>query len=155
MHWALTSAVLLNHPSAIPPPPPPHALVHDPHNDQNPQHASDHNQGAEGNQGLDDEVVPGCETQPDDIPGGWYEWHPDDIVPRVKNLINSTEYIKCLEAATLDNDSIPEYVRDRMQSPSTTPPHIDDDLCMCIGIFLDTINGSQATYDGVCRSIKQ
>ena len=32
---------------------------------------------------------------------------------------------------------------------------MDNDLRMCLGIFLETINGSQATYDGVCRSVKQ
>jgi hypothetical protein len=94
--------------------PPPLTPAHDPHNNQNTQHTSDHNQGAEGNQGLDNEVVPGCEAQPDDIPGGQYKWHPDDIVPHIKNLIDATEYVKYLEAATLDNDSIPEYIWDRM-----------------------------------------
>jgi hypothetical protein len=111
MHWALTSVVLLSHPSAILPPLTP---AHDPHNNQNTQHTSDHDQGAEGNQGLDNEVVPGREAQPDDIPGGQYKWHPDDIVPHIKNLIDATEYVKYLEAATLDNDSIPEYIWDRM-----------------------------------------
>jgi hypothetical protein len=35
-----------------------------------------------------------------------------------------------------------------------TLPHINDNLCMCLGIFLETINGSQVTYDRVCQSVK-
>jgi hypothetical protein len=43
---------------------------------------------------------------------------------------------------------------DRLQSPILEAPDIDADLHMCINIFVQTINGSQATYDGVCKAVK-
>ena len=106
----------------------------------------------EGSQ-LDDDAGP--EAQPDDVPGGLYDWSPDDIVPRLESLRVSVEFIKGLEGANLDNDPIPNDVRERLRSPPTAFPHIDDDLRMCFRIFLETVNGSQAAYDGVGRFIKQ
>ena len=107
----------------------------------------------EGSQ-LDDNDT-GPEAHPDDVPGGLYDWSPDDIVPRLESLRISVEFIKGLEGASLDNDPVPDEVWEQLQSPPTTFPHIDDDLRMCLGIFLETVNGSQASYDGVCRFIKQ
>ena len=135
--------------------PPPLAPAQDTHDDHGSQQPPDCDRGAEGEKDLDHEVVPGREAHPDDIPGGQYEWHPDDVVPNVKTLREATEFIKSLERATIDNDPIPDDVRERLRSPSTIPPHIDDDLRMCLGIFMETTNGSQASYDGVCRFIKE
>ena len=107
----------------------------------------------EGSQ-LDDNDA-GPEAHPDDVPGGLYDWSPDDIVPRLESLRVSVEFIKGLEGASLDNNPVPDEVREWLRSPPTTFPHINDDLRMCLGIFLETVNGSQASYDGVCQFIKQ
>ena len=103
----------------------------------------------------DDNAVPGREAQPDDIPDGLYDWSREDIVPRLETLRILIEFIKGLEGASLDRDPILDDVHAQLRFPSTMHPHIDDDLRMCIGIFMETLNGSQATYDGVCRFIKQ
>ena len=103
----------------------------------------------------DDDAVSGCEVQPDDVPDGLYDWSQDDLVPCLKTLCVSLEFIKGLEGASLANDPIPDDVCERLRSPFTMLPHIDNDLRMCLGIFMKTVNGSQATYDGVCQFIKQ
>ena len=102
---------------------------------------------------FDDDVGP--KVQPDDVPGGLYDWSPDDIVPWLESLCASIEFIKGLEGANLNNDPILDNVWEQLWSPPTAFPHIDDNLHMCLRIFLDIVNGSQASYDSVCQSIKQ
>ena len=60
-----------------------------------------------------------------------------------------------LHMASLDNDAIPPDVRERLRSPPTALPAIDADLRMCIEVFLGTTNGSQSTYETVCRAIRR
>ena len=76
-------------------------------------------------------------------------------MPHLETLCVLLEFIKGLEGASLDNDPILDNVRDRLWSPSTMFPHINDDLQMFICIFMEMINGSQSTYDSVCQFIKQ
>ena len=76
-------------------------------------------------------------------------------MPLLETLRISIEFIKGLKGASLDRDPILDDVRARLQFPSTMRPHINDDLQMCIGKFMETLNGSQATYDDICRFIKQ
>jgi hypothetical protein len=74
-------------------------------------------------------------------------------VPPLEALCNSRDFINQIRLASLDNDPIPPEARLRLESPITAPPDIDADLRMCLEIFLQTSNGSQATYDGVCWAI--
>jgi hypothetical protein len=121
----------------------------------NPQCMPNPKHGNEDGQQEDDDAAPGHEAQPDDLPGGPNDWNPDDLVPHLDTLRVSVDFIKGIEGASLDNDPLPGDVQERLRSPSTTPPLVDTDLQMCLGIFLETTNGSQATYNGVCQFIKQ
>ena len=103
----------------------------------------------------DNDPVPGLKAQPDDLPGGPNDWNPDDLVPHLDALRNSANFVDRLREASLDNDAIPPDVRERLRSPPTDFPVIDADLRMCIEIFLGTTNGSQDTYDNVCRAIRR
>jgi hypothetical protein len=123
--------------------------------DGNPQCMPDPEHGNEDGQQEDDNAAPGREAQPDNLPGGPNDWNPDDLVPHLDVLRVSVDFIKGIEGASLDNDPLPGNVQERLRSPSTTPPLVDADLQMCLGIFLETTNGSQATYDSVCQFIKQ
>ena len=58
---------------------------------------------------LDDDVGP--EAQPGDVPGGLYDWSPDDIVPQLESLCVSIEFIKSLKEANLNNNPIPNDVQ--------------------------------------------
>ena len=109
----------------------------------------------ENGQQEDDNTVLGREAQPDDVPDGLYDWSQEDIVPRLETLCVSIEFIKGLKGASLDRDPILDDVRARLRFPSTMHPHINVDLQMCIGIFMETLNSSQATYDSICQFIKQ
>jgi hypothetical protein len=110
--------------------------------------------GNKGSQQEDDDPVPGPDTQPDDLPGGPNDWNPDVLVPHLNALRNSTSFVDQLCLASLDNDAILPEAREQLRSPPTELPLIDADLCMCIEIFLGTTNGSQATYNNVCRAIQ-
>ena len=82
----------------------------------------------EDGQQEDDHAVPGREAQPDDVPDGLYDWSQEDIVPCLETLRILIEFIKGLEGASLDRDPIPDDICARLQFPSTTRPHIDDNL---------------------------
>jgi hypothetical protein len=123
-------------------------------NDGNPQHMPEPKHGNKDGQQEDDDAAPGREAQPDDLPGGPNDWNPDDLVPHLDALWIAVDFLKGIEGASLDNDPLPGDVWEHLRSPSTTPL-VNADLQMCLGIFLETTNGSQATYDGVCWFIKQ
>ena len=124
------------------------------HDDDWVSHPDSEPPGEEVNPQEDDNPVPGLEVQPDDLPGGPNDWNPDDLVPHLEALCNSSNFVDCLHMASLDNDAIPPDVRERLRSPPTALPAIDADLCMCIEIFLGTTNGSQSMYETVCRAIR-
>ena len=64
----------------------------------------------EDSQQEDNNAVPGCEAQPDDVPDGLYDWSREDIVPHLETLRISIEFIKGLEGASLDRDPILDNV---------------------------------------------
>jgi hypothetical protein len=123
--------------------------------DGNPQCMPDPEHGNEDGQQEDDDTAPGHEAQPDNLPSGPNNWNPDDLVPHLDALRVLVDFIKGIEGASLNNDPLPGNIWECLWSPSTTPPLIDANLRMCLGIFLETTNGSQATYDSVCQFIKQ
>jgi hypothetical protein len=89
---------------------------------------SPHDPDNEGRELDDDDAAPGHEAQPDDLPGGPNDWNPDNLVPHLDALTVSVDFIKGIQRASLDNDPLPDNVRERLQSPSTTFPLINDDL---------------------------
>ena len=125
------------------------------HDDDRVSHPDSEPPGEEVNPQEDDDPVPGLEAQPDDLPGGPNDWNPDDLVPHLDALRNSSNFVDRLRMASLDNDAIPPDIRERLRSPPTALPAIDADLRMCIEIFLGTTNGSQSTYETVCQAIRR
>ena len=108
--------------------------------------------GNEDNQQGNDDVL-GCNAEPNDVPGGPNDWLLDDLVPHLEVLRLSTEFIDMIQLASLDNNLIPSDARERLRAPTMEPPYVDADLRMCIEIFLETMNGSQVTYNGICQAI--
>ena len=70
--------------------------------------------GEEVNLQEDDDPVPGLKVQPDDLPGGPNDWNPDDLVPHLDTLCNSSNFVDCLHMASSDNDVIPPDVWERL-----------------------------------------
>ena len=97
----------------------------------------------------------GQDVQPDDLPGGPNNWLPDNLVPHLNALSTSTQFINQICLTTLENDPIPPKAHERLQFPIVEAPDINADLQMCIDIFVQTINGSQVTYNGICQAIKR
>ena len=97
----------------------------------------------------------GPDVQPDDHPGGPNDWSPDNIVPHLEALRISVDFIKYLRCATLDDDPIPADVRERLRSPITEPLNIDNDLRLCLEVFLATTTGSEASYRDVCAAFRR
>ena len=111
--------------------------------------------GIDDDQQRSDEVALGQDVQPDDLPGGPNNWLLDNLVPHLDALHTSTQFIDQIHLTMLENNPIPPESRERLQFPIVEAPDINADLRMCIDIFVQTINGSQATYDGICQAIKR
>ena len=56
-----------------------------PGDDLDPSHMPDPGTGDEDTQQGDDDV-PGCNMEPNDVPGGPNNWLPDDMVPHLEAL---------------------------------------------------------------------
>ena len=110
---------------------------------------------ADGTQAEGGNAYAGQDVQPDDFPGGPNDWNPDDFVPHLDAMRRSVEFIQGLRDANLDNDSLPNDVRERLQSPISEPLLISKELRLCLDLYLATTNGSQASYRDVCVAIKR
>ena len=94
----------------------------------------------------------GPDMQLDDHPGGPNDWSLDNIVPHLEALCISVDFIKYLCCATLDDDPIPANVREQLHSPITEPLNINNDLHLCLEVFLETTTGSEASYSDICAA---
>ena len=111
------------------------------------------NPDTEDPQPRDEDEYQGQDAQPDDHPGGPNDWNPDEIVPHLDALQNPMEFTKGQHGATLDNDTIPFNVCERLWSPIMEPLQINKLLHFCLDVYLATTNGSEASYDNVCAAL--
>jgi hypothetical protein len=67
----------------------------------------------------------------------------------------SVEFIKGICDTSLDNDSHPIDICERLHFPISEPLLVSKELRLHLDLYLATTNGSQATYNDVCTAIKQ
>ena len=77
-----------------------------------------------------------------------------DALPILDDLQTSLQFVHLLEDACLDNDPLPDHVRDCLHHPISGIQDLDDpDLRLSIDLYLATGNASEETYRAAQNAI--
>ncbi|KAJ7720471.1 hypothetical protein DFH07DRAFT_760812, partial [Mycena maculata] len=73
---------------------------------------------------------------------------------RIEDVQLSLDYIKCIQEATFENGGLEIDCVERLRDPIQEPIDISDpDLRLSLDLFMETLNSSEKTYDGVRSSV--
>ena len=77
-----------------------------------------------------------------------------NVMPILDDLQTSVQFIHLLENACLDNDPLPDHIRDCLCHPTSGIQSLDDpDLRLSIDLYLATGNASEETYRAARNAI--